>query len=272
MPEISVVMPVHNGEKYIKEAVDSILSQTFHDFEFIIIDDGSTDRTAELLSSYNDERIKIIKQKKSGISNALNSAISVARGRYIARMDADDRALPERFEKQILFMDENPEIGISGCSVNIIDEEGVYDGAIKYPLDDRSIRKNLIKRNCFIHPAVIIRKSVFDGGLFYDNRFYCSQDYDLWFRIADKYRLANLDEPLLEYRVNNQNLTTQDQKKMLKEAIGIRINAIKKGYYSVFSYIYLIAPLGLLVFTPKMRRRIRIFQKRFMFSNSCDDE
>ena len=160
-PRISIVMSVYNGEKYLREAVNSILNQTFKDFEFIIINDGSTDGTREILESYNDPRIILIHKGNMGLTQSLNKGIALAKGKYIARQDADDISLPERLEKQIEFLERNEKVALLGTAIEIIDEIGNYLQTIKPPTDDSSIRKGIKQNNYFCHGSVIFKRQGF---------------------------------------------------------------------------------------------------------------
>jgi glycosyltransferase involved in cell wall biosynthesis len=208
-PVISVVMCVYNGEKYLREAVESILNQTFTDFEFIIIDDGSTDRTEEILDTYTDTRIvRINNLKQSGIAISLNKGVKAARGEYIARMDADDISLPERFQKQVAYLAAHQEIGVLGSNIDIIDENGnkdpTYTWHIGLPVDPEVIQWCLLFDNPIKHPTVIIRKSLLNdvGGYPED---VVSQDYGLWMRIIKRSKIAILNEVLFLFRWHNSN-------------------------------------------------------------------
>ncbi len=221
-PMISVVMPVYNAEKYITEAVESILNQTYSDFEFIIVDDCSTDNSYEILQSYaaNDARIRLFKNDvNSKLPKTLNFGISQAKGKYIARMDADDISLPERFAKQVAFMDANPEIGVSGGYAAVLggDESGVIMKV--------QITHGLIKAYSFfvccnlIHPTVIMRMEVLENrALSYDEELVgVAEDYDLWVRMLHSGVLfANLPEPLLYYRKSEMQVTNKFEAQIAK--------------------------------------------------------
>ena len=205
MPKISVVMPTYNAEKYLKEAMDSVLSQTFSDFEFLIVDDNSTDATRSIINSYNDERIKLIEGECKGIAAALNKGIKAACGEYIARMDADDISLPERFETQVSFMDKHVDTGVCGTVTYKFGEE--VDSIVEQlPENDVDIKTNLLFNVPLIHPTVMFRKSVLhEDSILYDQDYFCAEDYDLFLRLIPYTKFYNIQEPLVKRRIHGTN-------------------------------------------------------------------
>jgi len=207
-PKISVVMTVFNGEPYLNEAIDSILGQSFDDFEFIIVDNASTDRSREIINSYKDPRIVFIANDRNlGQSKALNIGIRSARGEFIARMDADDISFPRRLEKQYAYLQKNDPVAVVGSWYLEIDEKGKMIREFRLPTDPWEIKAYLmgssaLSYHCIPHPIVLMRKkALFDVSLF--NEKYIAQDFDLWLRLSRKYLLANLDEVLFKYRINS---------------------------------------------------------------------
>ena len=200
-------MPVHNGEKYVVDAIESILDQTFGDFEFIIIDDASQDNSLAILKEYalRDERIRVIENKHNqGISVSLNKGIAIARGEYIARMDADDISLPERFAVQTSFMDANPDIGVCGTYVEYI---GGDFGAQPTLGTHDSIYARLLFENAFAHPTMMLRsEAVHDGNLYYDEDILYAQDYELWSRAISIVKMAIIENVLICYRIHPQRV------------------------------------------------------------------
>ena len=163
-PKVSVVMSVYNGERYLREAVESILNQTFIDFEFVIIDDGSTDDTLGILERYTDPRIRLVKNGRNiGLTESLNRGIRLARGKYVARQDADDISLPERLSSQLLFLDKHRGIGLVGTSFDIIDSSGRLCEQVILPTDNETLQELLWVRNCFCHGSVMMRKEYLDA-------------------------------------------------------------------------------------------------------------
>ncbi|TFH53721.1 MAG: glycosyltransferase, partial [Candidatus Zixiibacteriota bacterium] len=204
-PKITVLMPLFNGERFVREAVESILSQTLTDFEFLIIDDGSTDRSVEIVSSYIDPRIRLVTNAENlGITATLNRGIDLAAGVYIARMDCDDVGLPTRLAEEVAYLDRNPDCAMVAVMVAMIDEVGNDCGAW---LDDRNtstykaMYRFLTRANCIAHPGIMIRKSILSRYR-YNELQRVAQDYDLWLRMcADGLIVAKLAKPLLKYRV-----------------------------------------------------------------------
>ncbi|MFC1994377.1 glycosyltransferase family 2 protein [Chloroflexota bacterium] len=205
-PKISVIMSVYNSEKYLGEAIDHILDQTFPDFDFIIVNDSSTDNSLEIIQSYIDERIRIINNKRNmGLTKSLNKAIKQARGEYIARQDADDISLPNRFEEQIRYLEKHPQVALLGTSVHRIDEYGEIFGKIK--VLEKPVVK-LFKGNQFNHGSVMFRKKVInelEAG--YNELFRYCQDYELWLRIAKYYEIRNLTQVLYKLRLHQENVS-----------------------------------------------------------------
>ena len=203
-PLVSVLMPVYNGEPYLREAVESILNQSSIDFEFIIIEDGSIDGTYAILESYNDSRIVLVhNQENIGLTRSLNKGLALAQGEYVARMDADDVAMPQRFEKQVAFLKKHPEIGILGSACQLIDTNGRKQRVWKKPTNDLQIRWISLLANPFAHPTVMMRRDILvQYGLTYDDGWLGVEDYDLWTRMLRHTRGANFIEPLLQYRVH----------------------------------------------------------------------
>jgi len=246
-PKISVIMGVKNGERFLREAVESILAQTFTDFEFIIIDDGSTDKTPDMLKafSYKDPRVKIITNPHNvGLTKSLNIGLRVARGEYIARMDADDVAMPERFEKQVKFLDEHAEHALVGSWGDVIDENGNEIGTFEYPAEDFELKKILIKINPFIHASVMMRRSVLETIGLYDENWRFGQDYELYFRIARRFKIANISESLLKHRLNNGSITRTNNREQASLALKARWRAIRSGQYSWIALPHLLRPLA----------------------------
>lgn len=210
MPKVSVVMSVYNEEKYLQESIESVLHQTLKDFEFVVINDASTDNSARILEkiAVNDERLRIINnEKRLGLTKSLNIAIINSKGKYIARMDADDVALPERLERQILHLEKNPSIGLIGTSFYEIDEHSRILGEVYMPETDLMIRKKIFKFNPFFHSSITIPRTVFEKVGLYNEEFQYAQDYELWFRILRSYKGINLNELLMKRRKHKQTLT-----------------------------------------------------------------
>ena len=214
-PKISVLMSVYNGEKYLETAIQSILKQTFQDFEFIIIDDASTDSTPDILIKLSDPRVKILRNHKNlGLTKSLNIGTREAQGEYIARMDADDISLPHRFESQIRYLDMHTDYALVGSLAYQIDETGQYQFIPKLQTDDHLIRKHLIQSNNFVHGSVMIRRNVLLSMGGYDERFKYANDYNLWLRIIERHKVANLPEPLYCWRSYSTQISSakkQDQ-------------------------------------------------------------
>ncbi|KQB41565.1 glycosyltransferase family 2 protein [Flavobacterium aquidurense] len=223
-PKITVLMPVYNCELYVKEAVDSILNQTFSDFEFIIIDDASTDSTVSIIKSYNDPRIQLIeKPQNSGYTNSLNNGLSIAKGEYIARMDGDDISLPERFAKQVTFLDANPDVVLCGTVFTIIGTDII----VTVPENNENIKLAMLKDCCIGHPTVMIRKNILDKfSLMYDATKEPAEDYDLWTRMLVIGKLHNLQEVLLQYRIHNSQVSQKRNEQQTNIALEIKTNLI----------------------------------------------
>ncbi len=218
---ISVVMSVFNGERYLGEAMESILNQSFRDFELIVIDDGSTDDSAKILRTFaaQDSRVQVHSQANCGLVEALNRGFGLARGRYIARMDADDISVKDRLLWQASFLERNPDVGVVGGAIQRIDSDGTPLEVKYYAPTDAEIKTALFRNCCELaHPAVLIRKEVFiqTGG--YRAAFIDAEDYDLWLRIAEHCQLANLNEILLQYRVHPAQIT---RTKLRQQALSV---------------------------------------------------
>lgn len=199
-PRVSVVMPVLNVERFLAEALASILGQSFTDFELVVVDDGSTDSSPAILAEFarRDPRVRVVRQEQAGLTPALNRGWRLARAAYIARMDGDDVALPDRFERQVAYLDGHPRVGVVGGAFIVLTDAGERLGTITYATADGDLRRDLRRYNCIPHPTAMIRREALEGVGGY--RLERAEDYDLWLRIADAWKLANLPDPVLLYR------------------------------------------------------------------------
>lgn len=220
-------MPIYNGATYLNEAIDSILNQTFQNFEFIIIDDGSTDDSVKIIKSYNDNRIRLVENKNNlGQSETLNKGISLTRGKYIARMDQDDISMPERLKKQFEFMENNLDIDVCGSWLQLM---GEYDGIVELETDSERIKINLLTNQNLAHPAVMIRKdTLVKYDLNYNPTFTIGNDYDLWVRMFDDCSFANLPAPLIKVRMHDNQFSKMLWKQNNAETNRILTNLLKK--------------------------------------------
>ena len=228
-PIITVLIPTYNCEQYIQEAVQSILDQTYTNFECIIIDDCSIDGTVDIIKTFNDPRINlIIKPKNSGYTNSLNYGLTIAKGKYIARMDGDDISLPNRFEKQIEVLEQDKDIIVCGSIFRIIDSETI----ITAPEKHEDIKLALLIDSCIGHPTAMIRKSVLDKHqIFYDTNFEPAEDYDLWVKLSKLGKLHNLQEVLFLYRVHDNQVSITKKEIQRKSASLSRFNMLSQLYF-----------------------------------------
>jgi hypothetical protein len=211
-PRVSVLMAVHNGELYLREAVESILNQTFADFEFIIVDDGSIDNTWSILQDYaaNEPRIALVQNETNiGLTKSLNRGIELGRGEYVARMDADDISLPRRLAAQVEFLDEHREIGVLGSFVQLIDADGSLGDIWHYPTTHNLLLWALCFRTPLAHPSVIYRRSVVKAVGGYNEALLVNQDRDLWQRLSSVTRLANLPQVHLLLRRHPDRISSR---------------------------------------------------------------
>lgn len=213
MPRVSVVMTVYNAERFLQEAIESVLAQTFIDFEFIIVDDASTDSSLEILEKLKDPRILIIKHTSNrGAANSRNDAMMVACGDYIAIMDADDLSHPHRFERQVEFLDKYTNIGLVGCSIyDNIDVDNFILYTSYLPEDNATIQKTLMEKWCFLHPSVMFRRQVVERVGGYRETFDVAEDHDFILRVSEHYNVHNMNEKLVSYRINPKGLSVVAQ-------------------------------------------------------------
>jgi glycosyltransferase involved in cell wall biosynthesis len=202
LPLVTVLMPTYNCRATLAEAIGCILAQTLDDFELIVVDDGSTDDSSSLIESIaaNDPRVRMIRQENRGVGAALNAALDVARGKFLARMDADDRTIPERFAEQITFLDENPDITLVGGWHRTF---GAIEGRVdQFPTEPGRVKAGLIFRNTISHPTVMMRRQAFqENGWRYTTDKTIPEDYFLWTLIAQRHKMANIPKVFLDYRI-----------------------------------------------------------------------
>ena len=210
IPKVSVVMSVCDGERYLYDSLKSICNQTLDDFELIVVDDGSTDGTWQILSEYaaRDSRVSLIRnEKNAGLTKSLNKALALVRGQYIARHDADDLALPSRFEKQVRFLDEHSEVGLIGALSYVVDEHDRVVDIYRVPSTDVEIRWRMLFSNPFIHCTIMFRSSLVKQVGSYDEKIRYAQDYDYWARIAEVCQVFNIARPLASWRLNTGSIS-----------------------------------------------------------------
>jgi glycosyltransferase involved in cell wall biosynthesis len=202
-------MAVYNGALYLEDAIDSILAQTFQDFELLIINDGSTDRSRDMIEAYSDPRIRLINNEHNlGLTRSLNKGWKLAQGEFIARQDADDISAPERLAKQIARFQAQPDVALVGTAFREIDAQGAFVSDGRLPCDTTHIRWDLFFYCPFVHSAIMFRKGMVEDQIgFYNEAFSYAQDYELWWRISRQLKVANIDDDLLHLRINPTSMT-----------------------------------------------------------------
>lgn len=226
---VSVVMTVYNAQEYLAEAIQSILDQTFTDYEFIIVDDCSTDKSLQIAQVFQqkDPRIQIHHHEQNmGISGARNTGVKLAQGKYIAWMDADDISMPDRIEKELTFFENNPTVGVVSSCVNLIDKQGKNIGEVKMPLTQIPISWALCFYDPIINPAVMINRDLYARVGEYRNLVenkgdYFPEDYDLWVRLINETHFSNLCDPLVKLRKHEQNITKTRLQSTIKNSVRI---------------------------------------------------
>jgi len=248
-PPVSVVMAVFNGERFLPSAIASILNQSFGDFEFIIVDDGSTDGSASMLQAYarSEPRVRVYHRPNRGLPDSLNFGCGLALGRYIARMDADDIAVGDRLTLQVEFLEKHDEVAAVGGAVELIDPAGRSFGVWHCPLTDPEIRTALADSECMCHPAVLMRKAALERVGGYRAEFAGAEDYDLWLRIAERFQLANLETVVLKYRFHPSQLSQQKLSQQVLSSLAAQADAAarRNGTPGVLDSIGEITPAGL---------------------------
>jgi glycosyltransferase involved in cell wall biosynthesis len=230
MPKVSVIMSVFNGEPYLSQAIESILSQTFDDFEFIIVDDGSTDSSPMILETFAKKhvRIRLLRNdSNSGLIASLNKAFQAAKGEYIARQDADDTSLPWRFERQVQFLDQHPEVGVLGTWMKNIEQNG-EEKIWKTPISDSLIRWSLLLDPSIAHATVMIRRHILDGDRTYRPEMAHAEDYDLWSRLSERTRCANLPECHYARLKHQQMVSVRHSEEQQEKGHALRRRNIEK--------------------------------------------
>lgn len=265
---VSVLMPVYNSSRFLDAAIQSVLNQTFTDFEFVLIDDGSTDNSLDIIKGYHDSRIKIIiHEKNMGLIYTRNESVEIAQGKYIAFLDSDDIALPNRLEKQVDFMEKNPDFAILGSWVKTIDiNNNISDNIIKYTSAPEVIPTILLFKNYFTTSSVIVRKSTLPEKPFQKD-FPIAEDYNVWIGIADKHKVWNLQEVLIYYRLHGENISFLLKEKMI-ELDHLQLSRQLSKFEYVFSkeetdFYFLLGK------TDKAEEYDKFIQTKFVFADSC---
>ena len=256
-PAVSVLMSVRNGAPWVRDAVRSVLDQTASDLELIVIDDGSTDATASLLATIRDPRLRVERQPPRGLTPSLNRAVALARAPILARLDADDVALPARLACQRAFLEAHPDVGLLGTAAREVDASGREIGVVRPPEDDAAIRRAMIRLNPFVHSSVMMRRRALDEAGGYDESLSVAQDYDLWMRMSRITRLANLTEPLVVRRLLPGRVSAARDSERLAAEARVRWRAVRTGAYPWWCLVFTVRPVLALAFPDRMRRRAR---------------
>mgnify|MGYP001566738074 FL=1 len=227
IPRLTVIMPAYNAEKFLEESISSILNQSFPDFELLIGDDGSTDRTLEIIRSLSDKRIIVIRNEKNlGIPYTLNRLIKASRGEYIARQDSDDISLPKRLEKHVAFLDKSPGIGLCGTQITWF---GSKRKRIRVPLQDKDIKASMLVFNPICQPTIMFRKSCLTE--YYDQTLEVAEDYALCYELSKETKLANLSDVLLKYRWHENSISRTKENLMDETVKSIRATIFKESLH-----------------------------------------
>ncbi|MBU5612542.1 glycosyltransferase family 2 protein [Geomonas azotofigens] len=223
-PRVTVLMPVFNGAAFVTEAVESILGQSYPDFELLVIDDGSTDKSAAIVLSYDDPRIRLVKNGHNlGLIASLNRGLDLARGEYVARMDADDISRPRRLARQVAFLDSHPEVGVCGSWVRFFPDGYVW----KLPPSSEEIRCRQFNIVGVAHPSVMLRRGLFlEHGLYYDPAYLHLEDFELWGRALAYMQFANIQEVLLDYRVTPDQVSSRHRAEQLAAVAPLRLKKV----------------------------------------------
>ncbi|MFC1657044.1 glycosyltransferase [Candidatus Moduliflexota bacterium] len=250
-PAVSVVIPVYNGEKHIREALESVFKQTYQDYEVVCVDDGSTDSSHEIIKGYG-KRVVCCKQENAGPSSARNKAIRMSRGEFVAFLDQDDVWYPDKLEQQVGYLKRNPDVAMVHSNINIsMDDKVVHNGL---EIGKRQYGSNVFEELClgnFINSiTVVIRRTVLDKIGHFDEAFRMAQDYDLWLRVAAEYKIAFQDEIMGEYRLHDNN-SSRGNIEVVKDDLKI-LNKIRSMYPTLVSDI------------PEIKIRDRYYQKYYM--------
>ncbi len=257
VPAVSVLMSVHNGAPLVDEAVASVLNQSDPDLELIVVDDGSTDDTPARLAAVHDPRLRLYRQPRAGLTRALNRALGLTRAGLVARLDADDVALPERLARQRAFLAAHPEVGLLGTAAR---EEGVAGAPgrlVRPPVDDVALRRALIRANPFVHSSVMARRELLERAGGYDETLDVAQDYDLWMRLARLTRLATLDEVLVVRRLGPRRVSVEREEDRLRTEARVRWRAVRSGAYPPWCALYALRPALALALPRPLRRAVR---------------
>lgn len=233
MPKVSVLVTNYNSEKYIGETIESIVWQTFTDFELIILDDRSSDKSWSIIQKYQakDIRIRCYQNEKNlGISLTRNKLIDLAQWSYVAWLDSDDRARPERLERQVHFLDTHPEYGIVGSWMVLINGDWKATGKKYMPITNEAVRKQWYFRNSLNHPTLMMRMECIKKTGYYDPLFDGAEDYDFWIRAGMHCMIANIPEFLTEYRIHNNNISIKKHKKTIRKTLLVRKKMQQLGY------------------------------------------
>jgi glycosyltransferase involved in cell wall biosynthesis len=222
-PRVSVVLPVRDGEKYVEDAVRSILGQTFHDLEVVVVDDGSSDGTPRIIASLaeEDSRVRLERLRPTGLVGALNAGIGRASGSYIARMDADDVSLPRRIERQVAELDARPTVGVLGTQVRYVDAAGRPMGIWSLPVGEELVRWSLFFGTALAHPSVMMRRSLVEAHPYRETEAH-AEDYDLWVRLARLTSLDNLPEILFERRVHGSSVSDVNETQQTESTLRVQ--------------------------------------------------
>ncbi len=228
-PRVTILLPVYNGDKYLGEAIDSIINQSFSDFEFLIIDDGSTDGSVKIIESYNDSRIRFVRNETNlGLIATLNKGLALARGEYVARMDQDDISLPERLKKQVGFMNQHTDLGICGTWSKTIGEVE-KSWLTRFPVGHNEIMSHLLFNTAISHPTAMFDMKKFRSlNLNYDINAIHAEDYNLWVKASDYFNLGNVPEVLLLYRVHRQQTCQAQSKRQEQTTAAVRKKMLGK--------------------------------------------
>jgi glycosyltransferase involved in cell wall biosynthesis len=257
LPAVSVLMSVYNGAASVQEAVASVLGQTDGDLELIVVDDGSTDATPALLAAVGDPRLRVITQSRTGLTRALNRGLAAARADLVARLDADDVAVPERLARQRAFMADTPQVGVLGAAAREVDADGATVRVVRPPQDDAGIRRALIRVNPFVHSAMMVRRPLLEAAGGYDETLPVAQDYDLWMRLARRTRLANLPEVLVVRRLGPHRVSVEREEDRLRAEARVRWRAVRSGAYPAWCVLFALRPALALALPRPLRHAMR---------------